>query len=54
MEAADKANNTYGGCGPRLAKPKGADYWLKQAGSPKAKRNEKPKGKTVPFAQAWK
>ena len=53
MEAADKANNTYGGCGPRLAKPKGADYWLKQPGSPKAKRNEKPKGKTVPFAKAW-
>ena len=54
MEAADKANNTYGGCGPRLAKPKGADYWLKQPGSPKAKRNEKPKGKTVPFERAWK
>ena len=53
MEAADKANNTYGGCGPRLAKPKGADYWLKQPGSPKAKRNEKPKGKTVPYAKAW-
>jgi len=53
MEAADKANNTYGGCGPRLAKPKGADYWLKQPGSPKAKRNEKPKGKTVPFERAW-
>ena len=31
----------------------GADYWLKQPGSPKAKRNEKPKGKTVPFAKAW-
>ena len=54
MEAADKANNTYGGCGPRLAKPKGADYWLNQPGSPKAKRNEKPKGKTVPFERAWK
>ncbi len=53
MEAADKANNTYGGCGPRLAKPKGAKYWLKQPGSPKAKRNEKPKGKTVPFEKAW-
>ena len=54
MEAADKANNTYGGCGPRLAKPKGADNWLKQPGSPKAKRNEKPKGKTVAFEKAWK
>ncbi len=53
MEAADKANNTYGGCGPRLSKPKGADYWLGQPGSPKAKRNEKPQGKTVPYEKAW-
>jgi glycerol transport system substrate-binding protein len=53
MEAADKANNTYGGCGPRLSEPKGADYWLNQPGSPKAKRDEKPQGKTVPYAKAW-
>ena len=53
MEAADKANNAYGGCGPRLNKPREASYWLNQKGSPKAKVNEKPQGKTVPFAKAW-
>jgi glycerol transport system substrate-binding protein len=53
MEAADKANNAYGGCGPRLNKPREASYWLNQAGSPKAKVNEKPQGKTVPFEKAW-
>jgi glycerol transport system substrate-binding protein len=52
MEAADKANNTYGGCGPRLNSEEG-DKWLKAAGSPKAKRDEKPKGKTVPYEKAW-
>ena len=38
-------------CAPKLAsKPKGAEYWLKQPGSPKPKlANEKPKGKTVPY-----
>ena len=53
MEAADKANKTYGGCGPRLNKPKAASAWLNQKGSPKAKRNEKPQGKTVPYEKAW-
>jgi glycerol transport system substrate-binding protein len=53
MEAADKASNAYGGCGPRLNKPREASYWLNKAGSPKAKRDEKPKGKTVPFEKAW-
>jgi len=53
MEAADKANNAYGGCGPRLNKPREASYWLNQAGSPKAKVDEKPKGQTVPFEKAW-
>ena len=53
MEAADKANNTYGGCGPRLNKPMDASSWLNKKGSPKAKRNEKPKGKTVPYEKAW-
>ena len=53
MEAADKANNAYGGCGPRMNKPREASYWLNQAGSPKAKVDEKPKGKTVPFEKAW-
>jgi glycerol transport system substrate-binding protein len=53
MEAADKGSNAYGGCGPRLNKPRDAKYWLDQPGSPKAKRNEKPKGKTVSFEKAW-
>ncbi len=52
MEAADKANKTYGGCGPRL-NPEEGDKWLKAKGSPKAKRNEKPQGKTVPYEKAW-
>ena len=52
MEAADKANNTYGGCGPRL-NPEEGDKWLKAEGSPKAKREEKPQGKTVPYEKAW-
>jgi len=52
MEAADKANNTYGGCGPRL-NPEEGDKWLKAEGSPKAKRDEKPQGKTVPYEKAW-
>ncbi len=53
MEAADKGNNAYGGCGPRLNKPREASYWLNKKGSPKAKRDEKPQGKTVPYAKAW-
>ena len=54
MEAADKANKTYGGCGPRLNKPQDKSVWLNKKGSPKAKRDEKPQGKTVPYARAWK
>ena len=54
MEAADKGSNAYGGCGPRLNKPREASYWLNKQGSPKAKRDEKPQGKTVPYARAWK
>ena len=54
MEAADKGSNAYGGCGPRLNKPREASYWLNKKGSPKAKRDEKPQVKTVPYAKAWK
>ncbi len=47
-----------GECGPKLNKPRGAEYWLKQAGSPKAKLdNEKPRGETVDYdqlLQAWR
>jgi len=54
MEAADKASNAYGGCGPRLNKPREASYWLNQPGSPKAKVNEKPQGRTIAYEDAWK
>ncbi len=53
MEAADKESKAYGGCGPRLNPVKEADYWLKQPGAPKEKRDEKPAGKTVPYEKAW-
>ena len=53
MEAADKESKAYGGCGPRLNPVKDANYWLKQPGAPKEKRNEKPAGKTVPYEKAW-
>ena len=54
MEAADKSAKVYGGCGPRLNPEKEASYWLNKEGSPKAKRDEKPKGKTVAYEDAWK
>jgi len=54
MEAADKASKAYGGCGPRLNKPQDKSVWLNKPGSPKAKVNEKPQGKTVAFKDAWK
>ncbi|MDA1197541.1 MAG: ABC transporter substrate-binding protein [Proteobacteria bacterium] len=53
MEAADKESKAYGGCGPRLNPVKDANYWLKQPGAPKEKRDEKPAGKTVPYEKAW-
>ena len=50
MEAADKANNTYGGCGPRLNEAKDPSEWLGKEGVPKAKlENEKEQGVTVAY-----
>lgn len=50
MEAADKDNKTYGGCGPRLNEPKDASYWLGKPDGPKAKiDNEKEPGLTVAY-----
>jgi len=50
MQAADEANETYGGCGPRLNEPRDEAYWLEQEGAPWAKlENEKPQGETVPY-----
>jgi len=55
MEAADKANNTYGGCGPRLNEPKDASAWLSKDHAPWAKLdNEKPKGETIGYDELIK
>ena len=57
MQAADERANTYGGCGPRLNPEKDPSEWLTESESPKAKRNEKPQGKTVDYdelVKRWK
>ena len=55
MEAADKANNTYGGCGPRLSEPKDPADWLGRPDGPKAKlANEKEPGQTVAYEEIIK
>ncbi|GAB4363117.1 MAG: ABC transporter substrate-binding protein [Kiloniellaceae bacterium] len=55
MEAADKAANVYGGCGPRLNEPKDPSEWLGRPDGPKAKlANEKPKGETIAYEEIIK
>ncbi|MEO0621862.1 MAG: ABC transporter substrate-binding protein [Pseudomonadota bacterium] len=55
MEAADKAGNVYGGCGPRLNEPKDASEWLGRPDGPKAKlANEKPQGETIAYDELIK
>jgi glycerol transport system substrate-binding protein len=55
MEAADKANNTYGGCGPRLAEAKDPSEWLGKEDGPKAKLdNEKEQGETIAYEEIVK
>ncbi len=55
MEAADKANKTYGGCGPRLNPEKKAEDWLGQPDGPAAKlANEKEKGQTIAYDELIK
>ncbi len=55
MEAADKANNTYGGCGPRLSEPKDPSDWLGKPDGPKAKlANEKEQGQTIAYEEIIK
>ncbi len=50
MQAADEANKTYGGCGPRLNAEKDPSEWLGKPDGPKAKiENEKEPGKTVAY-----
>ncbi len=57
MQAADEANKTYGGCGPRLAEKKDPAEWLGKADGPKAKlENEKEQGVTMAYddiIKAW-
>ncbi len=54
MQSADEKAKIYGGCGPRLNKESDPATWLKKAGSPKAKVNEKPKGETVSYDELIK
>ncbi len=55
MQAADEANKTYGGCGPRLNEPKDAAEWLGKPDGPKAKlENEKEQGVTVAYDELIK
>jgi len=54
MQAADEKANVYGGCGPRLNEEKDPEFWLSQPGSPKAKRDEKPQGKTIAYDELIK
>ncbi len=50
MQAADEANKTYGGCGPRLNEAKDASEWLGKENGPKAKlENEKEAGQTMVY-----
>ena len=55
MEAADKANKTYGGCGPRLNAEKKPEEWLGKPDGPHAKlANEKEQGQTVAYDELIK
>ncbi len=55
MQAADEANKTYGGCGPRLNEPKDAAEWLGKPDGPKAKlENEKEQGVTIAYDELIK
>ena len=50
MQSADEKAKTYGGCGPRLNKPKDPKAWLGKPDGPKAKlANEKPRGQTIDY-----
>jgi glycerol transport system substrate-binding protein len=57
MQAADEANKTYGGCGPRLNEEKDPSEWLGKPDGPAAQlENEKPQGETIDYdelIQRW-
>jgi glycerol transport system substrate-binding protein len=55
MQQADEANNTYGGCGPRLNEEKDPAEWLGKENGPHAKlENEKPQGETIAYDELIK
>ncbi|WP_153772025.1 ABC transporter substrate-binding protein [Labrenzia sp. CE80] len=49
MQRADEANNTYGGCGPRLNEEKDPSEWLGKGGAKAKLDNEKPQGETIAY-----
>ncbi|MTI10081.1 MULTISPECIES: ABC transporter substrate-binding protein [Curvivirga] len=54
MQRADEANNTYGGCGPRLNEEKDAAEWLGKGGAKAKLANEKPQGETINYDELVK
>jgi len=55
MQAADEANKTYGGCGPRLNAEKDPSEWLGKPNGPHAKiENEKEQGQTIAYEEIIK
>ena len=54
MQRADEANNTYGGCGPRLNEEKDPSEWLGKGGAKSKLDNEKPQGMTVNYDELIK
>jgi glycerol transport system substrate-binding protein len=54
MSRLERAN-AQGECGPKLNKPRDANYWLSQPGAPKPKlSNEKPQGVTIAYKELLK
>lgn len=54
MQRADEANNTYGGCGPRLNEPKNPADWIGKGGAKAKLANEKPQGETINYDELVK
>lgn len=49
MQVADERANVYGGCGPRLNKPKSPSAWIGKGGAKAKLTNEKPPGETINY-----
>ena len=54
MQRADEANNTYGGCGPRLNAEKDPSEWIGKGGAKAKLANEKPQGETIAYDELVK